>query len=318
MVKKVSAISFSRILKNVLAIVMPWLFNLFRMRIFDKDMMDFFTGILANALRARESSTEKRNDFLQLLVEVRKGELKPEEDTSLDAFEKDAQLKGGGSSSSSNKAALFTDNLTMAQSFVFFLAGFDTVGALVSFAAYLMAANPDIQERIYEEVKPFMDEKNGEIEYDDVGKLEYLDMFISEIMRRYPPANRLERRCVQQYKMPGSDLVLEPGQLVAISVQGIHLDPEYYPDPEKFDPERFTAENKAKRHASSYIPFGLGPRNCIGMRFALIESKVGIAYLAYYFRVEPTDKTPIPVTIDKEIGFNRPVANLEVKFVPRN
>jgi len=200
----------------------------------------------------------------------------------------------------------------------FFVAGFDTVGALINFAIYLMAAHQDVQEKIYQEVKASMEATDGEIDYDTVVRLEYIDMFISEILRRYPPASRLERRCIKDYKLPGSDLVIKKDSLVAISVQGIHSDPEIYPEPDKFDPERFTPENKSKRHPFAFQAFGQGPRNCIGMRFALMESKVVIAYCAYYFHMEPTEKTPIPVKIDAKVGLNRPIADLEIRFSPRS
>lgn len=122
----------------------------------------------------REQSGENRNDFLQLLVEARQGNLKAE-DAELDAFEKEAKIK----ESSVNKAQLFTDDVTMAQCLIFFFAGFDTVGALVSFGTYLMALYPEIQERVHQEAKSYMDENNGEIDYDSVNKLAYMDMFIS-------------------------------------------------------------------------------------------------------------------------------------------
>lgn len=146
-----------------------------------------------------------------------------------------------------------------------------------------------------------------------------IDLYlISEIMRRYPPAHRLERKCIKDYKVPGSDFTIPKDLIVAVSVQGIHMDPDIYPNPDKFDPERFSPENKAKRHSCAYLPFGMGPRNCIGMRFALIESKVALAYIAYNFFVEPTENTPIPVKLDQTAGLNRPVHGLEVKLTPRD
>lgn len=89
-------------------------------------------------------------------------------------------------------------------------------------------------------------------------------MYILETMRKYPPVHMLNRICTKSYKVPDSDLVIEKGTKVVISTLAIHHDPEYYPDPEKFDPERFTEEEKAKRHPFTYLPFGEGPRICMG------------------------------------------------------
>lgn len=86
-------------------------------------------------------------------------------------------------------------------------------------------------------------------------------------MRKHSAAGVIGRACNKPYRIPGTEIVLEPGLQVHIPVQGIHHDPEYYPDPEKFDPERFNDENKSKRPAFAYLAFGDGPRNCIGKYF---------------------------------------------------
>lgn len=83
-------------------------------------------------------------------------------------------------------------------------------------------------------------------------------------MRKYPPVPFLDRTCKNDYKIPGTDFTLPAGTHVSIAVAGIQHDPEYYPDPEKFDPDRFTEENKSKRPNYTYFPFGDGPRICIG------------------------------------------------------
>jgi cytochrome P450 len=86
----------------------------------------------------------------------------------------------------------------------------------------------------------------------------------SEALRKYPPVPILNRECTKTYKIPGSDVTLEKGMLTVIPVLGLHYDPKYYPDPDRFDPERFSEEEKAKRHHFVYLPFGEGPRICIG------------------------------------------------------
>ena len=94
--------------------------------------------------------------------------------------------------------------------------------------------------------------------------LPYLDMVISETLRKYPPLAFLDRVTVADYKVPNSDLVLEKGTPIFISMMGSHYDPRYFPNPEKYDPLRFTEEAKNSRPDFVYFPFGEGPHICIG------------------------------------------------------
>ena len=104
--------------------------------------------------------------------------------------------------------------------------------------------------------------------------LPYLDMVVSEILRMYPPLPFLDRITKETYKVPNSDLVLEKGTPIYISLLGVHYDPEYYPNPDKFDPERFTKENKRNRSPYVYLPFGDGPRMCIGKNIGCDRNQV--------------------------------------------
>jgi cytochrome P450 family 6 len=114
-------------------------------------------------------------------------------------------------------------------------------------------------------------------------------------LRKYPPVPFLTRKCVKDYKIPDEDIIIEKGTTVVLSVLGIHYDEEYYPDPEKFDPERFTEENKNLRHHYSHIPFVEGPRLCIGMRFGLMQTKVGLTSLLKKYKFTVNKKTIEPL-----------------------
>lgn len=90
-------------------------------------------------------------------------------------------------------------------------------------------------------------------------------------MRRHSPSPATNRCCNKPFQIAGTDIIIEPGVKVVISITGIHNDPEYYPDPEKFDPERFSPENTARRDPMTFIPFGEGPRKCVGNNIFILN-----------------------------------------------
>lgn len=90
--------------------------------------------------------------------------------------------------------------------------------------------------------------------------------FFLETLRKYPPISSLNRECTRDYRIPGTKVTIEKGTLVVTSVLGFHRDPDFYADPEEFRPERFSDEEKAQRNRFTYLPFGEGPRICIGTK----------------------------------------------------
>lgn len=98
------------------------------------------------------------------------------------------------------------------------------------------------------------------------------DLLPTETLRKYPPAPFINRVCTEAYKLPGSSFTLEPGTRVTLVPYSIHHDEQFYPNPKKFDPERFTPENIEARPPFTYLPFGDGPRMCIGTYFKNIFS----------------------------------------------
>ena len=110
-------------------------------------------------------------------------------------------------------------------------------------------------------------------------------------MRRHPPIAALERVCTKDYAVPNSNIVLRKGDLVRLGNIGICFDPEVYPTPMEYNPERFLKENSSNINPYSFLAFSLGPRNCIGMRFSMYEMKICISNLVSNFRLVPCEKT---------------------------
>ena len=164
---------------------------------------------------------------------------------------------------------------------------------------YELAYHHDLQDKVRKEVKELY-KKHGGFTYDAMMEMTYLDKVINETLRMYPPVTTLLRECGEDYKIPGSDLVLTKGTGVIIPVHAIHHDSRYYRDPQRFDPERFSPEVERERPNLAFLPFGVGPRNCVGMRFGLMQSKLGIASMIYSFKFSHNERTRYPVILDPE------------------
>ncbi|XP_011706829.1 PREDICTED: probable cytochrome P450 6a13, partial [Wasmannia auropunctata] len=149
-----------------------------------------------------------------------------------------------------------------AQSYAFFVAGFETSATTATFALYELALHQNIQEKVRKEIDKIL-MKYGNLTYDSVNKITYLHKVINETMRKYPPVPILNRICTKEINLPTTNIHVPKGTLITIPVLGLHRDPSIYPDPDKFDPERFNADKIEERHPYTYLPFGEGPRNCI-------------------------------------------------------
>ncbi|XP_021923338.1 probable cytochrome P450 6a13 [Zootermopsis nevadensis] len=169
----------------------------------------------------------------------------------------------------------------------------------MTFCLYELSVNPDLQEHLRAEIDDVLEKHDGNITYDAIQEMNYLDKVISETLRKYPPLTMLVRECSKPYKISGTDIILDTGSNVILPVSALHHDPKYYPEPERFDPERFfSEEEKQKRPHFVYLPFGEGPRICIGMRFGLMQTKVGLVSLLSKYQFKVSQKTTVPLVID--------------------
>lgn len=123
-------------------------------------------------------------------------------------------------------------------------------------------------------------------------------VYSTETLRKYPPVAVLQRIVTKPYTVPGTDIRLDVGQLVLVSALSIHKDADIYPDPERYDPSRFDRENVLKRPPCTFLPFGDGPRICIGARFGVVQAKVGLVTLLSKYRFHTTAETQIPIVVD--------------------
>ncbi|CAG2174086.1 unnamed protein product [Oppiella nova] len=146
----------------------------------------------------------------------------------------------------------------------FFFAGFSTTPSALAFCAYELALNPDIQRKLYDEINGAID-SDGEIPYDALTtRLPYLDAVVTESIRLHPSSLRLRRNAGADYELEGTGITLKAGEDIDIPVFALHYSPDYWPNPYKFDPDRFMPDNRHLNHTYAYLPFGTGPRGCVG------------------------------------------------------
>ncbi|CAN8006710.1 unnamed protein product [Ixodes hexagonus] len=161
--------------------------------------------------------------------------------------------------------------------------GVETASTAMTLVAYLLAKHSDIQDRVRSEVSAVL-EKDGDFNSSNIGTLRYTDQVISEALRLYPPVTGfITRTCENTYDWNG--LKIPAGMTIKIPVYQLHHDENLWHEPEKFDPERFSNDNKANIVPMAYQAFGNGPHNCLGMRFAQLEIKLTVAKLLANYNI---------------------------------
>jgi len=163
-----------RVLKFIVMGLVPKICDFFGMTFFGSEAQDFFRGAVKSSIRHRQDKGEKRDDFIQLLLEVQANKLKAEEE-ELEQFEKDAIIK----STTGKDSYELDDEAIAANCVLFILGGFDTTQSLLLYSAYAMALWPETQQKLREEVDKVFEENDGELTYDAIHKMQYLDMFIN-------------------------------------------------------------------------------------------------------------------------------------------
>ncbi|XP_075166604.1 cytochrome P450 6A1-like [Haematobia irritans] len=256
----------------------PHLARLLGMRVTPQDIHEFFMHIIKETVEYRELNNIQRNDFLNILIDLK--------NTINDA---------------TGLGEISMNQLT-AQVFGFFLGGFETSATTMAFALYELAQNQEIQQKLRVEVNEAFEKQDGlPMQYETLMNMSYMEQVLAETLRKYPPIPVLNRRALCDYQVYGDpQFVIEKGTPIFIPVLGIQYDPEIYPNPELFDPERFSPELIRKRESVEWLPFGNGPRNCIGMRFAKMQSRLGIANILRRYRLRVYHKTDIPMEFSVE------------------
>ncbi|XP_051855739.1 cytochrome P450 4B1 [Antechinus flavipes] len=174
----------------------------------------------------------------------------------------------------------------------FMFEGHDTTTSSISWFLYCMALYPEHQDRCRKEIQEILQGRDT-VQWEDLAKMTYLTLCIKESFRLYPAVPQVYRQLSKPVTFADGRSLPEGG-LVSLHIYALHRNPSVWPDPEVFDPQRFTPENASGRHPFAFMPFSAGPRNCIGQHFAMIEMKVVTALCLLNFEFSP-DLTQPPI-----------------------
>ena len=183
----------------------------------------------------------------------------------------------------------------------FLLDAYESTSITMSFLCFQLALHPEIQMKVRFEINSALTKFGGELCYEVLNELNYLEQVLNESIRINPTIPIISRVCTQECYLSGNDGLsykVKPGDITVISLYGIHMDPKYWIEPEKFDPERFNEEQKRIRSKFVFLPFGEGPKMCAGRRMAIIQIKVAIIQLLKDYYLELSPKTRLPLKRD--------------------
>jgi cytochrome P450 family 9 len=312
--------NLATMLKLIGFFICPRVMATLKIKIFDDETNNFFSYAMKETFKNREKEGVSRHDMIDLLIQAKKGNLhhdtKADENANTAGFATVEEHEIG----KSQVKREWDDEDIIAQCFIFFFAGFETVSTTMTFMAYELVRNPEIQRKLQEEIDEVNAELNGEkLSYERLQKMKYLDQVLCETLRINPPAPAMDRMCTKDFTLEydGKKVEFEAGKFFFLPIYSIHHDERYYPNPETFDPERFSEENKHKINQDHYLPFGIGPRNCIGSRFALMEVKTIFYHLLLNFNFEAYEKTQIPFKLVKNHFAFQIENGLHLALVPR-
>lgn len=290
MAARVFQLSPTRALKMLLVAVSPkaaQLASAAGLR-YTSEEFTFFLRVAKHALAARRAARTPRGDFLDLLLEAT------------------AQSKQG-----------LSDDTLAAQTILFLLAGYDNTANTLAMSLHLLAHHPPARARLRRELACAVlksGSSSGRLSYEEVTELPYLDAVVCETLRLYPAAPVIERVCTEPCRLGGVEV--EVGTGVVVPVWCLHRDPAHWPRPHHFMPERFLREARQSHTPFTYLPFGAGPRSCVGVRFAQVVVKAALAALLSGADVIPSPASPYPTVLDPRVLTLQPKNGLYVSFKP--
>ena len=249
-------------------------------------------------LLARRTTLAQDFDYVEetalRLIQDRRNTMATTGSTARDLLQ--LMLEAHDENAETSSSGYLNNDEIVAQVMIFMVAGYETTSNALSYAAYLLALNPTIQDRLIREINEYYDVNPDSSLYDAAESIEYATMVLYESLRMYPPVPKISRDCNQTCAVT-DELIVEKGINVSVPVFSLHRNPEYWPNPDIFDPERFNPNNEQSYPTFAFLPFGEGPRNCIGKRLALLEAKMTLVAILKELHFKRTADTEVPLEL---------------------
>ncbi|KAL0269893.1 UNVERIFIED_CONTAM: hypothetical protein PYX00_007475 [Menopon gallinae] len=212
------------------------------------------------------------------------------------------------------KTHFFSDTDIREEVDTFLMAGHDTTAAALTWAFFELGHRHDIQDKVYEEMRRIFGDSDRSPTYQDLMEMSYLKRVLQETLRIYPSVPVISRKFDSDIQL--KNYVVPARTEMVLVIYSIHRNPDIYPDPEKFDPDRFLPEESEKRHTFAYVPFSAGQRNCVGQKYAMLQMLVLASSILRRYKIISLDDResvkPLPDVI------LRPNKKLKWRIIPRN
>ncbi|XP_048001590.1 cytochrome P450 6B1-like [Leguminivora glycinivorella] len=302
---KIFTINFTRVVNQTLKTLSPTLFG--HLKILghvEKDVVD----MVRTVMQQRNYEPSGRHDFIDILLECKKK----------GAMIGDSIVEMNADGTPKKVSIEMDETIMAAQSFLFFAAGFETSSSVSSYTLHELAYNTQVQEKVQEEIDKVLAKYDNKLCYDAISEMTYLRWCLNEAMRMFPSVGILRRQSVHAYTFPGTKVTIDGGVTVIIPLEAYQNDPKIFPEPREFRPERFDLEVMTREQKLAYLPFGGGPRACIGERLGVMQSMAGLAAVLAQYSVRPAGGPRHPTSSPFSGAVNFIKGGLPLIFEKRN
>lgn len=246
-----------------------------------KFISDYFVGLVRSTIESREQSKEVRHDVMQMLLQLRNtGSLENDSWTAAD---------------NKTTTPFLSIEECAANAFLFYVAGSESSSSSICFCLFELSREQDHLKTVQEEIDRVLEAHNGEITYEALASMKFLDKCVVETLRKYPALPMLNRRCTKEFKVPDTNQIIYQNQTIVIPLRSIQTDARYFPNPMKFNPNRSDPDDP-DYSSTPYYGFGEGPKSCIAYRLGSIMVKAGLVSLL--------SKYDLKKTTDSELDFS--------------